>query len=211
MNMMRSSGIRKIGNRSPEIAALAFLALFLFFPTRNSSVDAWFSAASVRWNGELFHPHHLLYNSFAWLVARIAGLDAGHSGTLVLMKGMNAFYAFFILLLLGRILHRLDLKTPEVLAGVVFTGSTFAVARFATENETYLLPLLFSLLSVWFALLTERENSRNLWALFSGAAGALSILAHEIHLFCGPVWQSIFTCATKEVLFIICYRHLLSQ
>lgn len=183
MDMMRSSGIRKLGNRSPEIAALAFLVLFLFFPTQNSSVDAWFSAASVRWNGEIFHPHHLLYNAFAWLVARIVGMDTGHPGIMVLMKGMNAFYAFCILLLLGRILHRLDMKTSEVLAGVVFTGSSFAVARFATENETYLLPLLFSLLSVWLALRTEGEASRKLWALFSGTAGTLSILAHEIHLF----------------------------
>ena len=41
---------------------LVILFLYLYFPNNNSSWDGYVYAAQVKYNVDMFQPHHLLYN-----------------------------------------------------------------------------------------------------------------------------------------------------
>lgn len=161
---------------------LLFFLLYLLFPTQNSSVDAWFSAASVKWSGEIFHPHHLLYNVIPWCVQQVILLFHQDSDILAMMKVLNAIYGVIILLLLNLIIRRFGLKESERWVLIVAAGASFALWRFATENETYLLPIVFSMWATYYAAQTLTDPSSK-FGLLSGITAAVAILFHEIHIF----------------------------
>ncbi len=151
--------------------------LCLLLPTRNSTPDAWYYAACVRHAHELFQPHHLLYNAAGWVWWNLlpSTIDA-----LAALKAMNALAFGGCLLVLRDLLRRVGGPVVPVAGWLVVVGSSFGMLRFATENETYMLPLLLSLLASrsWWRAVTEGGNARWL-AAGSWAAGAA--LFHQIH------------------------------
>ena len=173
-----------IYKRWPFISLLpvaGFLLLYLLFPTSNSSVDAYYYAASVRHNGELFLPHHLLYNAVAWVVVQSVKLTGASPDILHLMQMMNAFAAAICLLLLRLLLRETGIPPPQVTGSLLIAGGSFAVMRYATENETYILPILFSLAaSCFFVRFLVGGRSRNVF--LSGCTAALAVLFHQIHV-----------------------------
>ncbi|HDR90042.1 MAG TPA: hypothetical protein ENN63_10515 [Bacteroidetes bacterium] len=169
-------------SRKALIAAFLFLGLFLLLPTNNPGIDAWYYAASVKYQGELFHPHHLLYNATCYLVARLFSIAGATPGTLSLMNALNAFIAFLILLVMIRIIRMLSDSADMDLAGVVFTGSCFALMRYATESETYLFPLLLGLMASMF-FLHYRHSGRIRDVVLSGLLASLGVLYHQTGIF----------------------------
>ncbi|MBC6697500.1 hypothetical protein [Hymenobacter sp. BT190] len=160
------------------VLLLTLLALLL--PTRNSTPDAWYYAACVRHGHELLLPHHLLYNVVGWLWWQLlpASLD-----TLAALKVLNTLAFGGCLLVLRSLLRRIGGVMAPVAGWLLLVGSSFGMLRFATENETYILPLLLSLLasrSWWYA--ATGETGRRGW-LAAGAWAAGAALLHQIHAF----------------------------
>ncbi len=153
--------------------------LCLLLPTRNSTLDAWYYAACVRHGHELFQPHHLLYNAVGWLWLRVlpTGVDV-----LAALKVLNALAFGGCLLALWDLLRRLGGTAAPVTGWLLLVGSSFGMLRFATENETYILPLLLSLLASrsWARAIEEDKNRQ--W-LMAGAWAAAAALLHQIHAF----------------------------
>ena len=153
-------------------------AFCLLLPTQNSTLDAWYYAACVRHGHELLLPHHLLYNAVGWLWQQALpdSID-----TLAALKALNAWGFGASLLVLRELLRRVGGARPPVAGWLLLVGSSFAMLRFATENETYMLPLLLSLLasrSAWRA--ASGEVGLSGWLAAGGwAAGAC--LLHQIH------------------------------
>ncbi|HEX8426729.1 hypothetical protein [Hymenobacter sp.] len=163
--------------RAEWVIAGVLTGLCLLLPTRNSTVDAWYYAACVRHGHELFQPHHLLYNAAGWLWVRIlpATVDA-----LAALKVLNAVAFGGCLLVLRDLLRRVGGAAAPVAGWLLVVGSSFGMLRFATENETYILPLLLSLLasrSWWQAV---RKGGNQHWVA-AGAWAALAALFHQIH------------------------------
>lgn len=160
------------------VVLLTLLALLL--PTRNSTPDAWYYAACVRHGHELLLPHHLLYNVVGWLWRQLlpASLD-----TLAALKILNALAFGGCLLVLRSLLRRVGGAGTPVVGWLLLVGSSFGMLRFATENETYILPLLLSLLASrsWWRAATG-ETGRRGW-LLAGAWAAAAALLHQIHAF----------------------------
>jgi hypothetical protein len=160
------------------VLLLTLLALLL--PTRNSTPDAWYYAACVRHGHELLLPHHLLYNVVGWLWRQLlpTSLD-----TLAALKILNALAFGGCLLVLRSLLRRVGRAGAPVAGWVLVVGSSFGMLRFATENETYVLPLLLSLLASrsWWRAATG-ETGRRGW-LSAGAWATGAALLHQIHAF----------------------------
>lgn len=159
-------------------------ALCLALPTANATGDAWYYAACARWGQELWQPHHLLYNGIGWAWLRLVGVS-GAAGPLALvwLQMLNALAAGASLLALGRLLCRAGAPLAAVPGWLLLAGSCFGMLRFATENETYIQPLLFSLLAslAWArALVAEAEASRRRWLLLAGLLAALACLVHQL-------------------------------
>lgn len=176
----------RLARRSwPSVAVAGLLtALCLALPTANATGDAWYYAACARWGQELWQPHHLLYNGIGHLWLRLVGATGpAPAGLLALtwLQRLNALAGGACLLALARLLKRAGTPAPAIPAWLLLVGSCFGVLRFATENETYILPLLLALLgSLAWARALPAEAARYRWLRLAGLLAAGACLVHQL-------------------------------
>ena len=158
-----------------------FFLLYLLFPTHLSSIDGFAFATHVQNGNELFSSHHLLYTFFGFLcfqtVSTLFDVEA-----LVFLKFMNSLAAGFSLFLLAFILRRRRLRYWKRVLWICVVGSSWAVMRFATENETYILPICFSL---WGSIcfLKYLSEEKRVFLFWAGLLATVAVLFHQIHVF----------------------------
>lgn len=158
---------------------LVLTLLVLLLPTRNSTADAWYYAACVRHGHDLLLPHHLLHNVVGWLWLRL--LRPLHPEVLSALLALNALAYGGVLLGLRRLLCLLTGSAALRLALLALAGCSFGLLRFATENETYVLPLL---LSVWASVAWLRHLRAGALAqlLLAGGLAAGACLLHQLQV-----------------------------
>lgn len=165
-----------------------FLLVYLLFPTNNSTVDGWGYAEEIKYGYNLFRSHHLLYNALGFVLLKALGLVGINADVLAFMKVLNAVAAFGILLVFRWYLNLQSLSNKAINGWLFFVGSAFGLWRFAVENETYLIPIFFSLLgSVFFALFSRKRESHFLF--WSAVFASLACLFHQLQIFW---WIALF-------------------
>lgn len=167
-----------MNSRSPYYCFLILGLVYLLFPTQNANIDSWYYAACVKHNHELINSHHLLYNLIGRGWYNFLSFFLNDIEAINALNRMNAIAATLILFVFYHILLLLSKETKQALWLSLFCGVSFGFMRYATDAETYILPLLFSLVSTYFFM---RENMKYhlLWsALFS----VIAILIHQLHL-----------------------------
>lgn len=165
----------------PIIIILAMLLLYIGGATDNSSLDAWGYANNIEHAQNLLKPHHLLYNviGFAWVKLTSWALPLG---TLALLKLLNALFAAAALFVLYKILKQLKVGSQTIPWLLLLAGASWGVLRFATDNETYIVPLVFSLLgSLWFIKAIGVDGQKRF--AIAGLFAALAILFHQVMFF----------------------------
>lgn len=178
------------------LLTVAFIILYLVFPTNNSSVDAYYYAASVKYSDELFHPHHLLYNVTFRLFFNLPFFNNEEIDILQGMKMANSFIGGICLYLFSLLLKRTGRSIKEIFGIILLTGSSFVVMRYSSENEVYLFPLAFSLGAS--VIYQDYLNSRSLLRLLiSGLLVSFAVLYHQIGVFW---WLGLF-------IGLIIFRH----
>jgi len=167
--------------KKPIFVPILFLIVYLAFPTLNSSNDAWGYAEYVKHGENLFLSHHLLYNAIGFLWVRLINLFI-NVDTLKLLTTLNALFAAATLYVLGKTLKQLDVEGKRRIAWVALVGCSWAFMRYATDNETYIMPLFFSLLGSYFFLKSTKDTkSKNIF--YSGFFSAFACLVHQIMFF----------------------------
>jgi hypothetical protein len=166
----------------------ALFILYALLPVRSSSIDALASAYQVKEQTNLFSPHHLLYNftGHIWVLLFSA---AGFSDVLAALKIMNAFAAIISLGFLNSIMKIRGVLFYERVAWLMLAGFSWGVMRYATENETYIIPMVFSLAGSYY-LAAYMACGRDRSLILSGLLSAIAILMHQIHFFW---WLAILT------------------
>jgi hypothetical protein len=163
------------------IVVLFFFLLYFLLPTNNSSIDAWGFAAYVKQGKDLFLSHHLFYNAFGFLWVKLIGLIFTFD-KLKLLIALNAIFAAASLYILGKTLKLLTIDGVRLIVWVAFAGSSWAVMRFATENETYIIPLFFSLVGSFYFVKSLTDGvSRNYF--YAGLFAAAACLFHQVMFF----------------------------
>jgi hypothetical protein len=152
----------------------------MIFPSGSSTTDGWNYAAEIRYAGEIFHPHHLLYNAFGYIICFLPS-KAGIS-VLGCLKALNAVFAVLTLLVLQMIYRRLGKNEVSIILLSCLAGFSFSVMRFATENETYIIPF-FLALTASYNYLKFTHTSNQKYAVYSGVWATLSVLFHQIFIF----------------------------
>ena len=171
--------------RAAPLVALLLTAVCLALPARSPSADAWYYAACARWEQELYQPHHLLYNAIGWGWLRLLGaaglLAPAGPGALPALQALNALAFGGCLLALNALLRWAGASAAARPAWLLLAGSCFGMLRFATDNETYIQPLLLALLAsvAWAAALAAEKIGRRQRLL--GLAGLLAALACLVH------------------------------
>ena len=170
----------------------AFTLLYLLLPNANPSSDAVGYAATQRWNPLHCSPHHVLYHVWWTLMLKILPFLKKMDVIAVLQAG-NALAAGGVLLLTGALMNRL--RSEYTLAVLMVVGSSFGFMRYATENETYIMPLLFGILSLWFMM--GSLHGRWWW---SALALAFAMLFHQTYIFwwLPAVWYAFRTEGIKK-------------
>jgi hypothetical protein len=86
---------------------------------------------------------------------------------------------------------------------IFFAGSSWAVMRFSTENEIYILPVCFSLLGS-LLLLKYFSSNKILFLFLAGFFTAFAALIHQIHFFwwLGIFIALIFKARSLRILFL---------
>ncbi len=158
---------------------LAFTLLYLCLPTTNSTSDAYGYACNTEIGG-----HHALYDLLAAFFFNLLGSKI----TLATLKILNAFFAAGTLLVLGKLLQSQKAINPWI--WVLFAGSCFGFMRFATENETYIIPIFFSLLGIYFLARYELIPKYS-QLFFAYLCLTVAIGFHQIHIF----WATAATLA----------------
>jgi hypothetical protein len=157
-----------------------FLFLYILFPSHNNSGDAWSMAADAKFGHELFSPHHLLYTINLYLLAHLV------KTSVILELGilMNAVAGWFCLIVLYQVLNLLSQNHRRVLYLMAIAALSFGFWRYTTENEVYIIPVLFSLLGSYFYIkaIIKRNYSTG-FALLSGLFATMACLYHQIHIF----------------------------
>ncbi|KAA3438366.1 hypothetical protein [Rufibacter hautae] len=166
----------------PFFLIVALFLVYALLPTQNSTSDAYDYAASVKWQVDLWRPHHLFYNITGLGFHNFCQALGWRAQPLEVLKLMNSLAAGGCLLVLWRILAQLQ-STANIQTGLLLVaGASFGTMRYATENETYLLPIFFSLLGSYFMLRQQRQGK---WmdVVWSSFWAAFACLYHQVHFF----------------------------
>lgn len=185
--MMANFNVIFTGRTLSKVLLILFFVLYIVFPSGFSTTDSWSYAASVKYSGEIFHPYHLLYNTLGYLFCYIP-VSAG-ADTLVCLKVMNAVFAVLVILLVQTILRSLGKSEMIVVTVSCIAGFTFSLMRYATENETYIVPLSLALCATYFYIgFVSSGNIKS--ALYSGILASAAVLFHVTYIFW---WAALLT------------------
>jgi hypothetical protein len=162
------------------VGILCIPILYYFFPTNNSSSDAYAYAANVKYNDSLFSPHHLLYNwllKYFYFIISNFGFDILSTGKI--LNGTLQLTNFFILY---KILSKLQLQLKEIIISIFLVAFSFSSLRFGLENEAYIVPITFSLLGSYM-LLRYLIHTSVISLFYCSIFISISCLFHQLHFF----------------------------
>ncbi|MBV9034806.1 MAG: glycosyltransferase family 39 protein, partial [Acidobacteriaceae bacterium] len=125
----------------------------------------------------LFHPNHLLYSGFGYLLYSLLLSLGLHFRAITLLQCANVLASAGAAALMFTLAKRLFSLTNLA----IFCSSLFAFGatwwKFSTDADSYVLSVLLSLLAVSFVL-NERRS-----LLFAGACHTLAMLFHQLAVF----------------------------
>jgi hypothetical protein len=163
---------------SPYITLALLIVVFFSFPNNNSTIDSWYYAACVKFNFDIFsNSHHLLYNYFGLKTFQFFSHFSNISA-LQSLQFMNASAAALCLLVFVQIIKLAGYTTRNALIITSFCGATFGFLRFATDAETYILPVLWTLCSAYCYLKSEKIVYTALAALFA----VIAVCTHQLQI-----------------------------
>lgn len=160
--------------------------LYLVFLSDNCSSDSYSNAYSSLYAQDMFKPHHLLYCLFGHIVLLLFGFTAVEPITLLQIT--NALFAGGCLLVARRMIKRVNRNETFLSFAILACGTCFGFARFAIDNECYIIPVFFNLLALYYmqVFLVKNTVSRLVKASVSIVAACLF---HQIAVL---VWICLF-------------------
>ena len=139
------------------VLIIALTIIYLLFLSINPVSDAYSYAYSSLWGEDMFRPHHLLYCLWGRIILRLFAFTAIEPITLLQIS--NALVAGGCLLILRRIIKRINREEKFITSSVLFCGACFGFVRFATDNECYMVPLFLTLLAIYYVQIFLIRNT----------------------------------------------------
>jgi hypothetical protein len=185
----------------PAFYTAVFL-LYLLFPTVNHSVDAWGFAADARYGLDLFQPHHLLNGITFYIFAHLLSFLSAIRASLLL----NAIAGAFGIFILDKIFRSDGRSFGQNFSLLCIAAFSFGYWRYTTENETYILPIVFSLIGTLYYLKGIRSERLVFFAL-SGFFCAFACLYHQLQFWwwIGLAVGILFFCKKERIKAIAAY------
>jgi hypothetical protein len=180
------------------IPVIVFLTIFALYTL---TIPHNFSAApdSIQLiydidRGDLFSPHHLLYNWLAsyWVKGwRLLGVL---SDSAQLVQMLNIIFGAMALSIFYLILNRrIGFNKFQALTGTALPAFSFGVWFYSSTIEVYIIPLFFLLLC-FYLLTSSQYNITNI--ILIGITHGLALLFHQLNILFFPV--VVFALARKN-------------
>jgi hypothetical protein len=180
---------------------IALCILYTIFLSNNPTGDSFSNAYLSISNKDMFMPHHLLYSFLGFIIIKVfsfTGISA-----IKLLQLTNVLLACGCLLVIRRMFKRIHKEEPLICSAILFCGSCFGFLRFATDNECYIVPLFFTLLTLYYmqTFLIENKMSRIIKMTLCLIVGCLF---HQIVIIS---WLCVFVvlCFNKRKKYIITF------
>ena len=145
--------------------------LYIFLPSSNNTLDTLAYSLDIRSANELFYPHHLLFNAFAFILSKLFGIN----DVLPFVCLINSIFAGGCLWIMWRILR--PFTDSKTCAGILlFLGSCYGFVRFATDADAYIIALFFALWGSKIILSGEKT-------ILTSLLLSISCLFHQVFVF----------------------------
>jgi hypothetical protein len=164
----------------PLILAIGFAILYGIFTNQNEGIDAWFYAASVKHQEQIWQAHHLLFNAVQWCFWKCLCLIKLPFAPLRSIQLLNSLGAGVAIYTVYAILLQWGKSYKTALVSMAFVGACFSIMRFASSAETYILPIVFSLLATYYYGKQQKRPNQSL--LITGLFCSISILLHQVQI-----------------------------
>ena len=162
-------------NKAIWLIIILFLikTVIVFCTEMDHSGDGWGYACEILKNNFL-SGHHLLYNitGFIWLKL-FCWLPLS---PIKLLTWMNVAFSSGILFASYKIIGRIVKAEPLLIGILLLLASCFGFYRYSLENETYIIPLFFGVISIYY--LDDNKKSHRSWI-----SASIACLYHQIYIF----------------------------
>jgi len=175
------------------LAILAFVAavyLSTMSVNHSEAEDSLFLLKTISHEAlsEQFHPHHLLYNFLNYLLfhtCQIFGYTGNAETPVITLNVVASLSALFVLYLISA---RLGLASWTMYSIIIAVAFSFGFWWYSVECETYMIPIVFVLLTIHRMMCLERDFCRCANHVLLGIFNGMAILFHQQHvLLCFPV------------------------
>lgn len=152
----------KFAFKTEWLIFIGFLLFYILLPNNIQGFDSYSYSISIRNGSDLFHPHHLIYNLFGYIVYSIFSFTG--LGSLKIMSLANSVFAAFALMFLYKIIkHKSGQK--EAVIGTIFTGFVFTFRYYATSVEVNM-PAVFFLILALYYLFVKNDKPLSPWLVY---------------------------------------------
>ena len=173
----------------PYLTIFLLFLLYYCFDTNNAGIDSWYYAACVKHKHELINSHHLLYNVFGRASYLLLGEIRPNIEAIEVLNFINSIAAAITLFFLHKTLRNLNQEANTAMTFTLLCGVSYGFMRYATDAETYIMPVCLSVLSIYFLSLKEKKY------FLSGLLISGSVLFHQLHIW---LCLSIFIAMVSE-------------
>ncbi len=178
---------------------------YVLFPNQNTQIDSWYYSACVKHHHDLFNHHHLLYNWFARGFFLFLKLFFVSIEALTALRIMNAMFACFSLIAFFHVLLNFKIASKTAVLLSLLAGFSFGFWRFATDAETYIIPIFFALNATFF-LTKLKIGLRDI--VFSSILISFAVLFHQIQIWwCFGLLFGVFK--MKNIKFLLVFSAFL--
>ena len=154
---------------------LIYLIFRIYFIPLGHTGDGWGYACEIL-KHDYFSPHHILYKPFTSFISWPISSFFPQSSPIIIFSLLNVIWSVISLYLLFLILEIINPSNEKNIWAMMFVAFGFGFIRYSGENETYILPILFSLLGTFFHF----KKANKFWTyLFL----SIAVLFHQIHIF----------------------------
>ena len=156
------------------------LALFLSLSNQADGTDGVDYATSIKQGVGLFHPHHVLYGAFGFVVHRALAFIT-YIDPLILMTVLSSLVTTISLIVFFMLVKHLTESTNIALLITAFYAFNYSTIYMGTAAEVYPYAALCELLALLVLLRAPRPS----WPVLSlvAALGALAVLFHQTAVF----------------------------
>ncbi len=162
------------------------LAVYLGFLTKNFYWDGVSFALAIEstnsLDASLFHPSHLFYNVFGYIVYKTVGFLGFHPRALTVLQVCNAIFGALTAVVLYYLFRRIFRSTLIAMTLVFLFAFSATWWKFSTDANSYVPSIFFLITSFWFIM----PGGKPRW-LVVAMIHTLAMCFHQLAIFFFPV------------------------